>query len=199
MPENSTSSHCPLIPLPEVLPPAHAADCRECVAAGLHTRIVWGEGNPNANIMLLLDNPGAREDREGNPYVCGTRDTLLAGLAEAGIGREDVFVTYLLKRRPIRSYDKPLARKLCMRHLQDQLAGMKPHLLFGFGNVVAQALLDSEEAEVKSLRGRWHDYAGVEGVGFSYHPLAVRRRPNLRRLFLEDLRMLAERAYGYLD
>ncbi len=202
----------PSVPLPEVPAPPHTANCRDCEAAGLHTRLMWGEGNANARIMLLLDNPGAREDREGNPFVCGTRDTLLAGLREAGIARDEVFVTYLLKRRPTRAYDKPQARRLCMRHLRDQLTSMQPHLLFGFGNVVAQALLDDEEAEVKRLRGRWHEFAGAKGLhglwhdhadagglGFTYHPLAVRRRPNLLPYFLQDLRMLAERAPDHLE
>lgn len=197
MPDESACA--PSIPLPEVTAPPQAANCRECMAAGLHARIVWGEGNPDARVLLLLDNPGAREDREGNPFVCGTRDTLLAGLQEAGIAREEVFVTYLLKRRPIRAYDKPQARRLCMGHLRDQIKGMNPHLLFGFGNVVAQALLDDDEAEVKSLRGRWHDHAGAGGLGFTYHPLAVRRRPNLFPYFLQDLKMLAARASGNFE
>lgn len=179
--------------LPEESPPPRAASCEDCIQAGLHTRIVWGEGNPQAQILLLLDNPGAREDREGNPYLCGTRDTLLDGLGQVGIRPEEVYVTYLLKRRPLRKYDKPLARRLCFSHLQDQLAEKQPKLLFGFGNVVSQFLFgEDESADVKYLRGKWHDFRGIP-TGFTYHPLAVRRRPVLHQYFLSDLQLLSER------
>jgi DNA polymerase len=47
--------------------------------------VIWGEGNPNAPIFIILDNPGAREDREGTPFVCGTRETLQYGMMEAGL------------------------------------------------------------------------------------------------------------------
>lgn len=71
--------------------------------------------------MMILDNPGAREDREGNSFLCGTRETLQFGMREAGIDLNDIYVTYLLKCRPIRAYNKPVARAACLPHLQMQL------------------------------------------------------------------------------
>lgn len=143
--------------------------------------------------MLILDNPGAREDREGNSFLCGTRETLQFGMREAGIDVNDVYVTYLLKCRPMRAYNKPEARAACLPHLQRQLFQKQPLLLFGFGNVVAEAIcIDKESASVKELRGSWYEFQGTP-VSFTYHPLAVRRRSNLLRFFVEDLKALKEK------
>ena len=188
---SESSGRAPVI-LPEHAAPAHAANCTNCELARQRKRVVWGEGNPEAPVVILLDNPGLREDKEGNAFVCGTRDTLQEGLAAAGIPLGQVYVTYLLKCRPIRAYDKPAAREACAPHLRAQLAGTAPDLLLGLGNVVAQFLFGREEADVKGLRGRWHEVDGLP-TAFSYHPLAVRRRPVLMRYFLEDLRFVAER------
>lgn len=104
--------------------------------------------------MMILDNPGAREDREGNPFLCGTRETLQLGMREAGMDINSVYVTYLLKRRPTRAYDKPATRAACLPHLQAQLLQKQPFVLFGFGNVVVEGLFpEMENATVKELRG----------------------------------------------
>lgn len=178
--------------LPEEESPACARHCERCELSGQRRRVVWGEGNPDAPIVMILDNPGAREDREGRPFLCGTRETLQRGMREAGISTDSVYVTYLLKCRPVRAYDKPKAREACLPHLQLQLREKRPQALFGFGNVVAEALLPwKEDPSVKALRGSWHDYEGFP-IGFTYHPLAVRRRPNLLKFFVEDLTALRE-------
>lgn len=173
--------------------PSHAIACQRCELSKQRKRVVWGEGNPRAPIVIVLDNPGAREDREGNPFVCGTRETLQYGLREAGIAAEMVYVTYLLKCRPIRAYDKPAARAACSLHLQYQLTEKKPEILLGLGNVVVESFFPGLEADVKGVRGSWHTVHGIPAA-FSYHPLAVRRRPVLLKSFLEDLSFVAAKA-----
>lgn len=84
--------------------------------------MVWGEGNPNAPIVIILDNPGAREDREGNAIVRGTRQTLQKAASEASLKIEDLYITYILKRRPVRSYNKEQTRQICMNHLYAQIS-----------------------------------------------------------------------------
>lgn len=183
----------PFIILPEEAVPPEVRNCECCELYKQRTRMVWGEGNPNASIMMIMDNPGAREDREGGAFVCGTRQTLQLGMREAGLPLDAVYVTYLLKRRPVRAYDKPIVREACLKHLHDQISAKGPRLLLGFGNVVSETLFsDLEDASVKSLRTAWQLYRDIP-VTFTYHPLAVRRRPNLMKLFVEDLRLLTER------
>jgi DNA polymerase len=186
----------PCVILPEEQAPEGTQDCEHCELFKQRNRVIWGEGNPKASLMMILDNPGAREDREDNSFLCGTRETLQLGMMEAGIDIHSVYVTYLLKRRPIRAYNKPATRAACLHHLQLQLLQKQPSVLFGFGNVVSEALLpQKEDATVKALRGNWHEFERIP-IGFTYHPLAVRRRPNLLRFFVEDLKALKEKWEG---
>ncbi len=178
--------------LQEEPPPSYASQCQSCELSKQRQRVIWGEGNPNARIFFLMDNPGLREDKEGNAFVCGTRETLQLGIKEVGLDIDSIYVSYLLKCRPIRTYNKQLAREACLSHLQFQLLEKKPYLLLGLGNAVAQSLFPDIETDVKSLRGEWHIYQGIP-VAFSYHPLAVRRRPNLMKSFIADLLLVAEK------
>ncbi|MDD9269232.1 uracil-DNA glycosylase [Paenibacillus sp. GCM10023248] len=183
----------PYVILPEEAAPVNAQHCERCELSNQRSRVIWGEGNPDAPILFILDNPGAREDRQGNSFLCGTRETLQHGMSLAGLNIDSVYVTYLLKCRPIRAYNKPAAREACSPHLQTQLLKKKPRLLFGFGNVVAESVFPGQEnATVKELRGSWHEFQGLP-IGFTYHPLAVRRRPNLMRYFIDDLTALQRR------
>lgn len=176
--------------------PPDEQHCEQCGLYKHGTRMVWGEGNPHAPIMMIMDNPGAREDREGQPFVCGTRQTLQQGMMAAGLPLDEVYITYVLKRRPLRAYDKPAARAACLHHLHRQIAEMPPRLLFGFGNVVSETLLSGDDdRSVKALRGKWLEYRDIP-IAFAYHPLAVRRRPNLMPAFVEDLQLLVRRWAG---
>ncbi|WP_432363381.1 uracil-DNA glycosylase [Sporosarcina sp. UB5] len=175
---------------PEDPTPASELNCEECGLNQQGTRMVWGEGNPKAPIMVILDNPGAREDREGNPMVCGTRQTLQQAVHEVGLDKNQIYVTYILKRRPIKKYDKDVTRKICMhRHLDEQLKLQKPKLILCLGNVAVQSFFENAEVEVKGLRGSWHAVKGYPTT-VAYHPLAVRRRPNLYGLLVEDLALV---------
>lgn len=171
--------------------PKNEIDCQDCGLYLQGTRMVWGEGNPAAPIMVILDNPGAREDREGNPWICGTRQTLQQAVNEAGLNKDLIYVTYIVKRRPIRAYDKEQTREICMhRHLDEQLKQQKPLLVVCLGNVAVQSFFEDSEVDVKDLRGSWHEVRGYQTT-VAYHPLAVRRRPNLYSLFHKDLAFVA--------
>lgn len=183
------SEFCP-VRWPEDPTPNNERNCKDCGLYKHGSRMIWGEGNPNARLMILLDNPGAREDRDGNPFVCGTRQTLQKAAHEIGLTMDDLYVTYILKRKPTRKYDKQKTRHICMKHLDDQLEEVQPSLIFCMGNVSVQSFFDDEEIDVKSLRGQWHDVRGISTT-VAYHPLAVRRRPNLWNAFLEDFQRAA--------
>lgn len=184
------SKFCP-IPWPEDPTPKHLQSCEKCGLYKHGSRMVWGEGNPTAPVMVILDNPGARENREGNPFVCSTRQTLQQAAFEVGLSENDLYVTYILKRRPIKAYDKPRTRQICIHHLYQQLKEYKPKLLFCLGNVSVQNFFQNKDVDVKTLRGQTHDINGVPTI-VAYHPLAIRRRPNLWESFLEDWQFLAD-------
>ncbi|QTD40490.1 uracil-DNA glycosylase [Sporosarcina sp. Te-1] len=176
---------------PEEPVPADEQGCQDCGLYKQGTRMVWGEGNPEAPIMIVLDNPGALEDKEGNPMLCGTRQTLQQAANEAGLEPNQLYVTYILKRRPVRAYDKDLTRAICMPHLIQQLERQCPSLVLCLGNVAVQSFFGNAEADVKGMRGSWYDVNGY-ATTVAYHPLAVRRRPNLYKQLVEDLTFVAK-------
>lgn len=179
--------------LPEHIPPDHSRSCNLCELSTHGTRLIWGEGNPGAPVFVILDNPGAREDKSGRPFLCGTRETLQKAAYEIGFRREQLYITYILKCRPRRAYDKPVARITCIEYLWTQLESANPTVVFCLGNVACQALFENPNVQVKHLRGVPHHVKGFNVVT-SYHPLAVRRRPALYKYFLADWKLVAQYA-----
>lgn len=98
---------------PEDVIPNEVENCQKCSLAQQRSRIIWGEGNPDAPLFVLLDNPGAREDKLGNTFVCGTRQTLQAAVHSVGLGKNDLYITYVLRCRPIKKYEKDQ----CVQHV----------------------------------------------------------------------------------
>jgi uracil-DNA glycosylase family 4 len=168
---------------------------RQCEICAKKSRVIWGEGNPKAPIVIILDNPGAREDKDGNEYVCPTRHTLQAALHRANLVADKSYLTYLLKCRPLRRYNKEEARAFSKPFLIRQIDKMQPKLIVCLGDVVTRTMFDDEDACVKTLRGSWREVLGYPCM-VSYHPLAVRRRPNLMPMFIEDWNMIAIRIYS---
>lgn len=177
---------------PEDNLPQEAENYKQCEICTEKSRIIWGEGNPLAPVMVILDNPGAREDKEGNEYVCGTRQTLQRALSQANIAPDNIYATYLLKCRPLRQYNKEEVRAFSKPFLIQQITLMRPKFIVCLGDTVVQAMFDDRGTHVKDLRGAWHVVLGHPCI-VSYHPLAVRRRPNLMRQFMEDWNMLTQR------
>lgn len=176
---------------PEDKVPKEAENYTECEVCTLKSRMIWGEGNPRAPIVAILDNPGAREDKEGKEYVCGTRQTLQTAINQVNLTENDLYVTYLLKCRPLKKYDKEEARNFSKPYLKQQIRTINPKFLICMGDTVVQSILNDEEAHVKNLRGRFHIVYGYRTI-VSYHPLAVRRRPNLMKQFMSDWSMLSD-------
>lgn len=177
---------------PEDLYAEEAAAYKACEICTATSRVIWGEGNPAASVMVILDNPGARENKDGKAYVCGTRQTLQAALQQIDLTADQIYLTYLLKCRPLRKYNKDEVRAFSKPFLVRQIQRMKPKFIVCLGDVVVQTMFQDPEAHVKQLRGTWHVIQGYPCI-VSYHPLAVRRRPLLMRHFMEDWNMLAQR------
>lgn len=187
---NMVYNYVPVI-WPEDKPPLEAKNYAECEVCTPKSRVIWGEGNPKAPIVVILDNPGAREDNSGIEYVCGTRITLQEAIHQVNLSADNIYLTYLLKCRPLHRYDKEKARAFSKPFLEQQIKAIKPRFIVCLGDTVVQWMFEDNGAHVKDLRGRWHYVMGCRTI-VSYHPLAVRRRPNLRKQFMEDWAMLAE-------
>jgi uracil-DNA glycosylase len=193
--ENFMDSNFTPVIWPEDKVPEDAIYYKQCEVCTPKSRIIWGEGNPKAPIVIILDNPGAREDKEGKEFVCGTRQTLQLALNKVNLKTEDIYITYLLKCRPLKKYNKEEVRSFSKPFLLQQIDNIKPEFLILLGDTVVQSIFDDNEAHVKNLRGSWHHILGYPII-VSYHPLAVRRRPNLMNYFMQDFEMLAQRFHS---
>ncbi|MFN7144292.1 MAG: uracil-DNA glycosylase [Myxococcota bacterium] len=177
-------------PLPEIPAPPEGSAALSPLADAHRSRIVWAEGTPGAPLAIVLDNPGAREAVDGTPMVCGTRTTLRQTTHAAGLRDEDLYVTWVLKWRPRRAYDRAGAHAACLPWLEAELLAARPRVLLCLGDVATRALLADPSVSVKALRQSprtWHGIPLVVG----YHPLAVRRRPVLAPTLMEDVRRAA--------
>jgi DNA polymerase len=184
---------------------AAAADCKACPLWRCGTQTVFGTGGAKARVMLVGEQPGDREDREGKPFVGPAGDLLDKALAEAGIDRREVYVTNVVKhfkwepRGKRRIHKKPNASEIraCKPWLEAELAAVKPDVLVLLGATAAQALLGSK-FKVTQERGRFVASDLAEFVTATVHPSSILRAPDDRARrdgfahFVKDLARVAE-------
>jgi uracil-DNA glycosylase len=183
-----------------------AAGCRACPLHELGTQTVFGEGPQSAELMLVGEQPGDAEDREGRPFV-GPAGTLLdRALAEAEIARERVYLTNAVKHfkwRPRggrRIHDTPNERELraCVPWLRAEIEVVEPSLVVCLGATAAKALL-GRDFRLTRHRGEVLESLAGPPVTATLHPSAVLRGPPERRAELyaglvDDLRLAARAA-----
>ncbi|HKH48924.1 MAG TPA: uracil-DNA glycosylase [Thermoanaerobaculia bacterium] len=174
---------------------ATVASCTRCRLAEGRKNVVFGSGNPNADLMLIGEGPGAEEDRQGLPFV-GPAGELLTKIIQAiEMRREDVYIANVVKCRPPGNRDpQPDEVQACRGYLEKQITFVQPKILVALGRVAAQALLGSE-SPIGQLRGRWHQAFGIPTM-VTYHPAALLRNQALKRPTWEDLQQVRDRLRG---
>src|SRR5688500_4621313 len=193
-------------PLPESLEELRdaAAGCRACDLWKSGTQTVFGEGSQKAEVMMVGEQPGDREDVEGRPFVGPAGGVLDKALAEVGIDRDLVYVTNVVKhfkwrpRGKRRIHQKPNLEEIraCRPWLDSELALVKPRVLMCLGSVAAQALL-GRQFRVTRERGQFVESPLAERVITTVHPSSILRAGDdeARRLamsqFVDDLRVVA--------
>ncbi len=171
-------------------------DCRRCPLGDRRHRLVFGEGNPNAELVFVGEAPGADEDAQGRPFVGRAGQLLTKIIAAMGLKREDVYICNILKCRPPGNRN-PLPDEIaaCEPFLIRQLEAIRPRVICAMGSIAARALLKSE-APISVLRGRFHSYQGIPLMP-TYHPAYLLRNPGAKKQVWEDvqliMRMLRER------
>jgi len=162
-------------------------DCSRCKLHGLgRQQVVFGVGNPDADLMFVGEAPGADEDIQGIPFV-GRAGQLLTKMIEAiNLRRDDVYIANVIKCRPPGNRNPaPEEVAQCSPHLLQQIELIKPKLIVAMGRFAAQTLLETG-ASISSLRGRVHRYAGVPLI-VTYHPAYLLRTLEDKAKTWEDL------------
>ena len=175
-------------------------DAQSCVKCGLHAErnsVVFGVGNPNADLMFVGEAPGADEDKQGEPFV-GRAGKLLTDIIKAmKLTREDVYIANVLKCRPPGNRNPaPDEVETCSPYLLRQITLIQPKIIVALGSFAAQMLLDTKTG-ISALRGRFHEFALAQQddnapttVMPTYHPAYLLRNPSAKRDVWEDMQQV---------
>ena len=162
-------------------------DCKRCKLAPLRTNLVFGVGNPDADLMFVGEAPGADEDARGEPFV-GRAGQLLTDIIERGMGlrRGDVYICNVIKCRPPDNRNpEPDEVATCEPFLMRQIDLVRPRAIVALGTFAVQALL-RVKTPISRLRGNWQEYRGIKLMP-TFHPAYLLRSPGEKRLVWLDI------------
>jgi uracil-DNA glycosylase family 4 len=166
-------------------------DCRRCQLSKGRTHIVFGVGNPDADLVFVGEAPGRDEDIQGEPFVGKAGQMLTKIISAMGLTRDDVYICNVVKCRPPDNRDPlPSEIEMCEPFLQEQLRIIKPRVICALGSFASQTLLQSE-VRISRLRGQFRDYNGVPLMP-TYHPSFLLRNPHAKREVWNDIKMMME-------
>lgn len=176
-------------------------DCKRCKLWSTRTNIVFGEGNPKAELMFVGEAPGADEDASGRPFV-GRAGQLLTKMIEAiDLKREDVYIANTLKSRPPGNRNpEPDETKACIPFAFRQIAAIRPKLIVTLGNPATQGLLETKVG-ITRIRGTFQDYPRIPGVKVlpTFHPAYLLRSPDKKREAWEDMKKVRAFLRGEIE
>ena len=162
-------------------------ECSRCKLHSTRTHLVYGVGNPSADLMFVGEAPGRDEDQQGIPFV-GRAGQLLTKIIEAiDLKRDDVYIANVIKCRPPNNRNpEPDEIQTCQPFLFGQIDVIQPKVIVALGAFAVRTLLQSEEA-ISRLRGRVFDYRGAKLVP-TFHPAYLLRSPDKKRDVWEDMK-----------
>ena len=168
---------------------ADIGDCQRCKLAPTRTHIVFGSGNPDAELVFVGEAPGYDEDQQGLPFV-GRAGQLLTRIIESiGIKREDVYICNVLKCRPPDNRNpEPDEVAACNPFLKRQLAAIRPKVVCCLGTFAAQNVLQTA-ASISRLRGKFFDMDGIRVIA-TFHPAYLLRSPEKKREVWDDMKQI---------
>ncbi|MDX1503836.1 MAG: uracil-DNA glycosylase [Thermoanaerobaculia bacterium] len=169
-----------------------ASACTRCGLSRTRRTVVFGTGDPDAELMFIGEGPGAQEDRQGLPFVGPAGELLDKIIAAIGRRREEVYIANIVKCRPPGNRDpEPEEAEACRGYLERQIELVQPRVIVALGRVAAQNLLDTR-APLGRLRGQWHEVRGVP-TRATYHPAALLRNASFKRPTWEDMQVVRDR------
>jgi uracil-DNA glycosylase family 4 len=165
------------------------SSCNRCSLHKTRHNIVFGVGNPRAELMFIGEAPGEDEDLQGLPFV-GRAGQLLTKIIEAmGLKRSDVYIANILKCRPPNNRP-PLPNEIeeCEVVLKKQIDMIKPKIICALGKFASQTLLRTETT-ISALRGHFKEYNGIKLMP-TFHPAYLLRNPNDKKLVWQDMKKI---------
>jgi DNA polymerase len=163
-------------------------DCRRCRLAKGRNKLVFADGDPNAQLMFVGEGPGADEDAQGLPFVGRAGQLLNNMIAAMGLKREQVYIANIVKCRPPQNRKpEPDEANTCTPFLERQIEIVRPRVLVALGATAATYLLGMR-GSISSMRGRIHDYRGIQTI-VTYHPAFLLRDPNQKKEAWKDLQI----------
>jgi DNA polymerase len=172
-----------------------AAECTRCPLAETRTKVVFGSGNADADLMFVGEAPGAEEDRQGLPFVGRAGALLNELLGDVGLSRDDVWITNVLRCRPPGNRDpQPAEIESCEPYTNAQIQLIEPRVVATLGNF-ATRLLTGARTPISRVRGtpQVHTLAGRPVFLMPlFHPAAALRTPSLVETLREDMARLPD-------
>ena len=166
-------------------------DCQMCPLSRGRTNLVFGEGNPRADLVFVGEAPGEDEDRQGRPFVGRAGQLLTRIITAMKLTRKDVYICNILKCRPPGNRNpKPEEIEACEPFLIRQLEAIKPRIICALGTFAAHTLLQTD-VPITVLRGKFHAYQGIKLMP-TYHPAYLLRNPGAKKQVWEDIKMIME-------
>jgi uracil-DNA glycosylase len=164
-------------------------DCHRCKLSRTRTNIVFGSGNPNAELVFVGEAPGFDEDQQGLPFV-GRAGQLLTKIIESiNLTRDDVYICNILKCRPPDNRNpEPDEVLACGGFMKRQLATIRPKIVCCLGTFAAQTVLQTT-LSISKLRGSFHDVDGMRVIA-TFHPAYLLRSPDKKRDVWEDMKQI---------
>jgi uracil-DNA glycosylase len=162
-----------------------ARACTKCKLAGTRTQVVYGVGNPNADLMFIGEAPG--RDLQGEPFV-GRAGQLLTDIIKAmKLTRDDVYITNVVKCRPPDNRNpEPDELESCRPYIRRQIALIKPRVIVTLGKFALQSLLERSYS-ITAARGNWLEYEGIK-VMPTFHPAYLLRTPAAKKEVWQDMK-----------
>lgn len=166
-----------------------AMECRGCGLFMTRRNLVFGEGDPNCQLMFIGEAPGMEEDLKGRPFVGRAGELLNKIIAAMGLKRSEVYIANCLKCRPPENRS-PSGDEIisCMHFLEEQIRIIKPDVICGLGRFAAMSLLKMDKP-IGSTRGRFHDYEGIKFMP-TFHPAYLLRNPADKKLCWQDMKKI---------
>lgn len=161
-------------------------DCQRCKLCSTRKNLVFGSGNPRAELVFVGEGPGEHEDLQGVPFVGAAGDLLTKMIGAMGYRRDDVYICNVVKCRPPGNRNpEPEEVAACEPFLRAQLVAIQPKVVVALGKFAAQTLL-RDSTPITRLRGNWRTYEGIQLMP-TFHPAYLLRSPAEKRKAWEDL------------